>query len=95
MHVDNPYLSPASYGGTMASQTRRARVIRMTLGFLFGASPPAIFGVYGIYQFKVFAASLPPGTPLCGNSFLESMALIVCVAPILGLIGAVVVRVLP
>ena len=58
------------------------------LGLLFGAALPITCGIYGIYQFQLYVATLPPDMPVCGNPVLGAYAMILVVGPVFGLIGA-------
>ncbi|MEQ1828380.1 MAG: hypothetical protein ABL921_20635 [Pirellula sp.] len=96
METNNPY-APVSSQDEDQSQTNRPRswLLRFLIGFAIGASPPGLLGAYGMHQFSVYAASFPPGTPLCGNAALGPMMLILFVAPFLGLVGAIIAMAIP
>ena len=96
MRTANPYESPTIASRAVAPKARkRSMVKRFFGGFAIGAVPPASLGAYGLHQFSVYAATLPPGTFVCGNAALGPMMLIVFVAPIIGLIGAAIALVVP
>lgn len=95
MRADNPYESPGVLADSSPPPKRRSAKTRLVVGFSVGAFAPVIFGVYGIFQFNAHVASLPPGTPVCGNPIIDSLMLIFLVAPILGLIGGGIARMMP
>lgn len=63
------------------------RIRWILAGALLGASIPIMLGVYQIQQFSAYTATLPPGTAVCGMPMIIPIALILFVAPIMGLIG--------
>ena len=71
-----------------AHSIRRSKVRWALVGFALGAAIPWAYGLYGMYQFNVYAASLPPDTGACGNGALASLALIILVGPMCGMVGA-------
>ncbi|HBL44963.1 hypothetical protein [Gimesia sp.] len=56
-------------------------------GAAVGASIPITLAVYLFQQFSAYTATLPPGTAVCGMPLLLPWALLLIVAPILGLLG--------
>ncbi|WP_417388368.1 hypothetical protein [Gimesia sp.] len=64
-----------------------SRIRWFLAGALLGASIPIMLAVYQIQQFSAYTATLPPGTAVCGMPMLIPIALILFVAPIMGLIG--------
>ena len=91
MRIANPYESPA-FDSDAARPSRRQRnaVKRCFLGAILGASLPAMLGAYGLHQFSIYVASLPPNQPGCGNGAIGPMMLLVFVAPIMGLLGSAI-----
>ncbi len=85
----NPYEPPAWQSKSALSTGKpRSRLKWALVGFALGAATPVANGVYGIHEFNVYAASLPPGTFVCGNPMIASIAMILVIGPIGGLIGA-------
>lgn len=89
----DPYQLPGTLEGSVSSSRQLRR--RWWLGFVLGATPPAILGSYGYYSFQQFVASLPPGSAVCANPAVESIAVVVVVAPVCGAIFGMVARLLP
>ena len=89
MRDSNPYQPPegrSRNGSANAKPLSRRRWA--LLGLLFGAAFPITCGIYGIYQFQLYVATLPPDMPVCGNPVLGAYAMILVVGPVFGLIGA-------
>ena len=61
---------------------------------MLGCTPAAVIGCYGMIDFQLYIASLPPGSAACGNPFVESLLLTVFGAPLCGVICATVARIL-
>lgn len=95
MDSTNPYVSPSYAARSSTRKPRKSVVMRLLIGFCVGASIPTSIGAYGLYQFNVYVASLPPEEFVCGNGALGPLVLIVFGAPFLGIVGAVVAAVLP
>lgn len=90
MDTTNPYDSTPDVKRSPLPKSKKSIVNRLLIGFCVGASIPASMGAYGLYQFNVYVASLPPEEFVCGNMALLPMMLIMFGAPLLGLIGAVI-----
>jgi hypothetical protein len=89
--VSDPYRPASSTGQDVLRAARSRSPGRWALGgFGIGAGLPAGLGIYGIYQFNAYVASLPPDTFVCGNGVLGAYALIFVIAPGCGMIGAAV-----
>ncbi|MCA9195446.1 MAG: hypothetical protein KDB03_26930 [Planctomycetales bacterium] len=95
MDTTNPYVSPSDAARCSTPKPHKSVLKRLLIGFCSGASIPAALGAYGMYQFNVYVASLPPGEFVCGNGALGPTMLIMFGAPLLGLIGALVAVALP
>lgn len=95
MDTTNPHLSSAGAERNTTPLRRKSVLKRLLIGFCTGASIPASLGAYGMYQFNVYVATLPPGEFVCGNDALGPLMLIMFGAPLLGLIGAGIAAALP
>lgn len=91
MDLSNPYESPPMEVPPARTVRQSFRAPRLLAGFCGGAAIPAVMGVYGLCEFRLRVAALPAGQVVCGNEALDSIMLIVLVAPLLGLIGAAIV----
>lgn len=95
MGTNNPYASPSDAASGPELRPGKSIVKRWLTGFGIGASIPAAFGGYGLYQFSLFIASLPPDGVACGSGAIVPMILILFGAPLPGLIGAAVATAMP
>jgi hypothetical protein len=92
MPESNPYQAPLVLDGSRAEPNRKRN--GWWLGFAVGAVPPAILGSYGYISFQIYVASLPPGMWACGNTAMESIFLVFVGAPICGMIGGMIGKIL-
>jgi hypothetical protein len=53
------------------------------------ASLPLLFGTFGLYRERLYAANLPPGEVGCGMGALAFVVILFFGTPIFALIGAV------
>jgi hypothetical protein len=60
------------------------------IGFAVGCVPIAALGTYGLYADALYAATLPPDMPRCGNPAMAAMFTIFPISPVLGGVGALV-----
>jgi hypothetical protein len=89
MPDSNPNQSPDDKPQSVYANAKPRSKMRWSLiGFAIGAALPISYGMYGMHQFNVYVASLPPDTGVCGNSVLGSLALIFVIGPFCGMIGA-------
>lgn len=92
MPESNPYQAPLVLDGSRAEPNHKRN--GWWLGFAAGAIPPAILGSYGYISFQIYVASLSPGMGACGNPALESIFVVFAIAPICGLIGGMIGKIL-
>ncbi len=85
----NPY-QPASTASVLAN--RSSAFVLSVIAFLVGFAPLAGLGLKNYYQFRLAIASLPPGTPVCGNTVIECGALVFVIAPVCGLITLAIAK---
>lgn len=95
MRATNPYESTATDCSVEQTPVKRSFIKRFLIGGAIGAAPPGLVGALGMYQFSVYAASLPPGQFVCGNGTLGPVLLVVFIAPLTGLVGAAIALALP
>lgn len=88
MAEQNPYDSPGH--GVVAERLRPRSGVAALVGLVIGGLPPFALGAWGWYSFACYVATQPPGTPVCGNPVLGALFLVFIVAPITGVIGALV-----
>jgi hypothetical protein len=89
MQDSNPYQTPGDKPkNALVNVKPRSRMRWALIGFAIGAALPIGYGMYGMHQFNVYAASLPRDAIVCGNSVLGSLALIFVIGPFCGMIGA-------
>lgn len=87
--TSNPY-EPVDASASHINAIAPSRCRWTVVGFILASTPFVMLGVYGLYFDAQYAATLPPGTPRCGNSAIAAMLLIFPVSPFFGSIGAVV-----
>lgn len=88
MTSSNPYESSTLQSPDAVSMHVPRSVSRWVLiGCLLAAAGPVALGAYGLHRESVYAASLPPGTPMCGNGMLMALAVMIVGGPLFGLVG--------
>lgn len=89
MPVSDPYRPPESKAAIASSAVKpRSKGLWALIGFGISVALPIGAGVYSIYQFNVYVATLPPGTAVCGNPVLGAYVLILIGGPFCGFLGA-------
>lgn len=82
----NPYIAPNDETSSDVTP-RLPQFPRGLIGFVCGALPALMFGLFRLWQHGSYVASLPPGSAACGTGALGSIVLIVFVAPLCGFVG--------
>lgn len=85
--MPNPYQPALAAASATARNKPKPRRWAM-FGFLFVCSVFVALGAFGLYTDAQYAATLPPGTPRCGNGELAAMLMIFPISPALGFVGA-------
>ena len=89
MPAENPYSTPrTNTARTLLHSTAPSRVKWATTGFFIVWAAFATLGCFGLYQDHLYALSLPPGQPRCGNGAFAAMLCIFPVGPFFGSLGA-------
>lgn len=84
----NPYQTPDDDAPNVHASAKSISPARCALtGFIVGSSLPFAWGMYGMQQHYAYLYSLPPNEAACGTGALGSVALIILVGPLCGLIG--------
>lgn len=95
MLAEKPYNPPRETDlGAEETEPNRDDTRWMTIGLVVGALLPFAWGVYGLVQFKSYAASVESGAVICGTPVLGSLTFIILGTPFGAIVGAGIGRVI-